>query len=280
MIKQAMSGESIQTGGASKKAGNGWFRLLLALITGTATGWVTIPVLAPLLGGASSELGQEAYAHISRASAFSAYVLIWISMLAGLSITSKSARKWRGMSWSFGLHRYTSLLGLGFAVTHALVMLSDKYMNYSLSQVLAPFTAPGAKAHWTGVGQVAIYMFAAIALSFYARNRLGVRTWRLVHALSFALFLATLMHGAQSGGQGRLWEEALYWVSATSVALGAIYRVVAAKAGRSREKAVATGLVAVGGRAQTQPGARVLHAGSLRSGSAMQVSPARVLARE
>src|SRR5688500_7775108 len=233
---------------------NLWFRLLLALITLASVGVVIMPSLEGVLGATSPPLDQINYAHVTKASAFVAYTLLWVSMLAGLSITGKTARRWPGMSWSFGLHRFTTLLGLGFAVMHALVLLSDRYMGLSIGQLLVPFMAGSYKPEWLGLGQVAHYSLAAVALSFYVRNRLGMRTWRLIHSLSFALFLMALIHGLQSGSDsGYWWAQGLYWVSGASVLLGSIYRVLAVRAGRPREKVASTGRGTVGGKARAGP---------------------------
>jgi predicted ferric reductase len=155
---------------------------------------------------------------------------------------------------------------------HALSLLGDPYMGYTLGQILTPFMAGSYKPQWLGLGQVALYSLAVVAFSFYVRNRLGIRTWRLIHSLSFALFLMALIHGLQSGSDsGYWWASTLYWVSAISVLVGSIFRVAAVRIGRSREKAVATGLVAAGGRAQARPAPRAL---------AMQVSTERVLVQQ
>jgi len=266
MIKQHISRQIGQANDAPKKTGNMWFRVVLAAITGTALELVMLPLLTPTLLITSSGLAPEAYSHITRSSAIVAYLLLWSSMLAGLSITSKTARKWPGMSWSFGLHRYTTLLGLGFALMHALSLLGDPYMNYTPGQVLTPFMAGSYKTQWLGLGQIALYSLAIISLSFYARNRIGVRTWRLIHSLSFALFLMALIHGLQTGSDsGNWWARGLYWVSAASVSLGTLYRVLAARMGRSKERVAATGLVAIGGKAQARPVPRVLNSRGLIS---------------
>ncbi|HKP53748.1 MAG TPA: hypothetical protein VJ183_13990 [Chloroflexia bacterium] len=280
MLKQFITSRQAKSANdIPKKACNLWFRMVLAVITGTAVGLVAIPLLFPALLVTSSGLAPEAYSHIVRSSAFVAYLLLWASMLAGLSITSKAGRKWPGMSWSFGLHRYTTLLGLGFAVMHVLALLGDGYMTYTLGEVLVPFMAGSYKTQWLGLGQVALYSMAIIAFSFYARNRIGVRTWRLIHSLSFALFLMALIHGLQTGSDsGSWWASALYWMSAASVLLGALYRVLAARTGRPKEKIAATGLIAVGGKAQSRQMPRVLHAQSLID--SMQPSLERVLAQE
>jgi predicted ferric reductase len=180
-------------------------------------------------------------------------------MLAGLSITGKTAREWPGMAYSFGVHRYTTLLGLGFAVLHAFSLLADPFMGYTIGQILTPFLAGSYKPQWIGLGQFALYALAVVSLSFYARNRIGIRAWRLIHSLSFALFLTALIHGLQTGSDSaHWWASALYWVSAATVLFGSIFRVLSARAGRPRPAAAATGLIIIAGKAQTPPSARVL----------------------
>jgi hypothetical protein len=110
---------------------------------------------------------------------------------------------------------------------------------------------------------------------------LGVRAWRLVHSLSFALFLMALIHGLQSGSDSsNLWASGLYWVSAASVLLGSIYRVLAARAGRQKEQIAGTGLIAVGGKAQARYAPAVLNAASLVNRRQAQANPVRVTVRE
>ena len=257
-----------------------WFRMLLILITLVSVGTVVLPTVMPLLTTASPSIDNINYSHATKASALVAYVLLWVSMLAGLSITGKTARRWPGMSWSFGLHRFTTLLGLGFAVVHALVLLSDRYMDLSIGQLLVPFMAGSYKPQWLGLGQVALYSLAAVALSFYVRKRLGMRTWRLIHSLSFALFLMALIHGLQSGSDSGLWwARVLYWISAGTVLAGSVYRVWAARSGRPRERAAATGLVVVGGRTQASLMPRAPQSQGVSSGR-MNVSAEQVLVRQ
>jgi len=245
MLKQLQSSQNKEANGSLIKSGNLWYRLALATGTAGAIGVVLLPVLH------TSRFAPEASSHITKASAFVAYALLWLSMLAGLSITGKVGRN--RMTMRFGLHRYTSLLGLGFALVHALALLGDRYTSYTPVQLLVPFTAGSYKPHWLGLGQVALYSLAAVALSFYFRGNMGVRTWRLVHSLSFAFFLMALIHGLQSGGDsGSVWAQVLYWISGLSVLLGSIYRVLAARKGRAKELAAATGLVLIGGQAQSR----------------------------
>ena len=265
----------------TSKTSNPWFRIVLMLATTTAVGLVAFPILVPMLLGTFSGSAYEVYSHITRSSAFVAYLLLWVSMLAGLSITSKTGRKWPGMAASFGVHRYTTLLGLGFAVIHALSLLGDPFMGYTIGQLLTPFQAGSYKPQWIGLGQFALYALAIVAFSFYVRNRLGMRTWRMIHSLSFALFLTALIHGLQTGSDSSSWwASGLYWISAASVLLGSVYRVLSVRAGRPRHAVTSTGLIAVAGKAQTQPSARVLQPSRHAARTPMQPIAGRVLAHD
>jgi predicted ferric reductase len=216
-----------------------------------------LPILLPTLAASATGTAPHVFWYISRAAAFVAYVLIWMSMLAGLGITSKLGRFWPGMPGTMELHRYTSLLGIGFGLLHGLVLLGDAYMNYTIAQLLVPFMGGSYRPEWVGFGQTAIYLLAIVAFSFYVRNRIGTRTWRLIHALSFAIFLMVLVHGLQSGtDSNERWALGLYIVSAASIVFGSIYRVLSVRTGRPKQDLAASGLVAVAGRAQARPAPR------------------------
>jgi predicted ferric reductase len=235
------------------KMGFGFWKVFtVAAIVGVTV--ALMPGMLPGLAESLSGTSPQAYWYISRASAFVAFGLLWLSMLAGLGITSKLGRVWPGMPGSFELHRFTSLLGIGFGLIHALVLLGDKYMNYTLGQLLVPFLGGSYRAEWVGFGQLSFYMLVVVAFSFYVRDKLGVHAWRTIHMLSFALFLMVLIHGVQSGSDSQsVWALGLYWGSALSVLVGSVLRVVTVRRGRSKEASAARGLVAVGGRAQQRP---------------------------
>jgi len=153
------------------------------------------------------------------------------------------------MPTSFELHRFTSLLGLGFAAIHALVLLGDQYSAYTLAQLLVPFMGTNYRPEWVGLGQLSLYALAVVAFTFYFRDRLGTHVWRLIHMLSFALFLMVLLHGIKSGTDtGNWFGLTLYGVSAGSVLLVGVYRLLhhGDFASDMRE---ATGLVIAAGRA-------------------------------
>jgi predicted ferric reductase len=199
--------------------------LLLAMLFWP--GWIAS------VGDSLAGVKPHAYWYLSRSSAMVSFVLLWCSMALGLAITNKMARAWPGGPTVAALHEYASLLGLAAGVFHALILLGDGYIGYTLNQILIPFAGDTYRPLWVGLGQVALYLSVLVTLSFYVRRWMGYRLWRLVHYLSFAVFLLALAHGLMSGtDSGTLLARDLYWVSAVSLAGLTCYRVMAARARR------------------------------------------------
>lgn len=175
-------------------------------------------------------LGSTSMWNLSRATAFVAYVLLWLSMLFGLAITNRLARFWPGGPAATAVHEQASLLGLGFTAVHVLALLGDTYVGFTLPQLLIPFASSYAPI-WVGLGQLGLILMALVTGSFYVRRQIGTRTWRKLHYASFAVFALALLHGIGSGSDsGALWVIALYAGSATSVLVMTIYRVLSARA--------------------------------------------------
>ncbi|MFL7867597.1 MAG: hypothetical protein AB8I58_02160 [Anaerolineales bacterium] len=204
---------------------------LLLFIIAMAVGLLVAIVLLPTwLPNLSFSLGSEepkAYWYLSRATALVSLSLLWISMALGLGITNKMVRLWPGAPAAFAIHEYVSLLGLAFAMFHAIVILGDKYINFTLMQLLIPFGTTDYKPFWVGLGQVGFYTWALITLSFYIRPVIGQKFWRLLHYLSFGMYFLGLFHGIFSGtDSSTAWVQQYYWYSGTSLLFLFFSRVV------------------------------------------------------
>jgi predicted ferric reductase len=154
-------------------------------------------------------------------------LLLWLSMAMGLLITNRMARIWPGGPTAFDLHQHASLMGLGFAVFHALVLLGDRYVGYTLGALAVPFGSQGYRPFAVGLGQLGLYGSAVVGLSFYARRTIGPRRWRMLHYLSFGVFALALGHGVLSGtDSASLWVRWMYWLSGASLVFLTAYRVL------------------------------------------------------
>lgn len=202
--------------------------IFLSVVMGTLMALVLLPGWLPGLAGSLTGDAPKAYWYLSRGSALVAFAFLWLSMGLGLIISNKLARLWPGGPVAFDIHQSTSLLGLAFALFHALILMGDAYIAYTFRQILVPFASEGYKSLWVGLGQIGIYGWAVIALSFYVRARIGTRSWRLVHFFSFMIFALVMLHGIFSGtDSGDHWVVRLYWCAGASLLFLMVYRILA-----------------------------------------------------
>lgn len=231
--------------------------MLAAVAAGTLGAVVALPALLPGLAGSLAGSEPRAFWYLSRASGLVSFGLLWLAMALGLAITNKLARAWPGGPTAFDLHQHVSVLGLGFGLFHGLILLGDKYTSYTLAQVLVPFAGASYRPVWVGLGQVAFYLLALVGLSSYARRQIGPRLWRLIHSLSFVVFLLALAHGLAAGtDSGAPVVSALYWASGGSLLSLTVYRVVTARAKPARPAAAARPARPAAGPARLEPVAR------------------------
>ncbi|RME46218.1 MAG: hypothetical protein D6791_08960 [Chloroflexi bacterium] len=173
--------------------------LLLGAALGALFAVVAAPQWVPGLAESLTGSSPKAYWYLARGSGLVAYWLLWLSVALGLAVTNKLSRVWPGGPAAVDLHQFTSLLALAFAVFHALILLGDHYIGYTLTRVLVPFASTDYRPIWVGLGQVGFYLAVPVAFSFYARRRIGYRAWRLLHYGSFAVYLLVTAHGLGAG---------------------------------------------------------------------------------
>lgn len=194
-----------------------------AVVVGALVGLAVIPAWAPVIAAALGGAQPQGWWLLSRATGFVAYGALCLSMWLGLTITNRWARVWPGGPTAIDLHRHASLLALAFALVHALVLLGDRYVAFTLAAILLPFSAPTAKWLAIGAGQVALYTLAIIVGSFYVRRAIGTRLWRAIHFATFALFALATGHGLASGTDS---VNAIYWTGASTVLFLTVHRTI------------------------------------------------------
>ncbi len=223
--------------------------LMVAGSLGVLAALLVAPIWSPSLAASLMGSSPKAYWYLSRGTAFVALGLLWLSMVMGLLISDKIARAWPGAQAAFSIHEYVSLLGLGFAVFHALILLGDRYIGYDLRQILLPFASEGYRPLWIGLGQLGLYFWAIISVTFYVKQRIGHKAWRLIHFASYFNFTIAILHGLASGTDTTApWVQAVYWICGGSVYFLTVYRLIGSLGTGERPAAAPTarGLSAVG----------------------------------
>jgi predicted ferric reductase len=133
---------------------------------------------------------------------------------------------------SFALHQELSALGLGLALVHAALLSIDSSVPFSVTELVVPFAAP-YRPVWVGLGQLGLYLTALIVASFWARKRLGQRTWRRLHYLTFVIALATTLHALMAGSDSGAPFALPMYASATIAMVALLaYRVSQAVSAR------------------------------------------------
>jgi predicted ferric reductase len=201
--------------------------VMLAMIVGLIAATLLLPVWLPNMAGSLAGESPKVYWYLSRATAFVSLSVLWVSMALGLGITNRMARLWPGAPAAFAIHEYVSLLGLAFALFHALILLGDHYINFTVAQIFMPFTTVDYRPLWVGIGQIGFYLWLIVTLSFYVRSKIGQKTWRAIHYLSFAMYMMGLLHGLFSGTDSTAnWAQWYYWISGGSLLFLLVHRIV------------------------------------------------------
>jgi sulfoxide reductase heme-binding subunit YedZ len=204
----------------------------------------TIPpaMQAPVVDQAAAmgiplEAGSQAYWYLARAGGVIAYLLLWLATCWGIMMSSKVLKGYMNFARAYSLHEFLPMLGVVFAAIHALVLLGDTYIGFSVQQLLIPFSS-SYKPLWTGLGSLAFYMFLALIFSSYLRKRIGQRSWRAFHYTSYLAFLLVLVHGLMAGSDsGSLGMRALYSATGGISLFLVFYRMLAHAPKQARERA-------------------------------------------
>jgi sulfoxide reductase heme-binding subunit YedZ len=172
----------------------------------------------------------------SRAAGIVALLLSSVSVCVGLLMGGRLLRSRRPELRI--AHEALSLATLGALVVHGLSLLGDSYVPSSLAGVAIPFL-DSYKTLWTSMGIVAFWALLVLGLSYYARGRIGVQRWRVLHrfaALAWILGLAhSLGEGTDAGQAWFLASVAIVAVPALSMlAARRLSAVSAAQAGATR----------------------------------------------
>ena len=174
----------------------------------------------------------------TRIVGFLGYFAIAGSVIYGLLLSTKVLDAIAHRPVSYALHKDLAAIGLGLSAVHAALLTLDSTVPFSLGEVVVPFAAP-YRPLWVGVGQVGLYLLGIVYASFSVRRRIGQRTWRALHYLTFLAFAGATAHGILAGTDTATpWAWWSYVAASMVVIFLTAYRVALAIEGR---RAVASG---------------------------------------
>lgn len=152
--------------------------------------------------------GEHFWWLASRASGIVALGLVTFSVLLGLAMAGKSARRPGLPRTLMAVHEQTALASMVAIALHGLTLLGDGFMRPSLGDIFIPFTST-LDPIGVGVGVVAGYLGALLGLTYYFRRRLGPKLWRTAHRFTLLVYVMAVAHtlavGTDAGGAPMRW---------------------------------------------------------------------------
>lgn len=226
---------------------------ILGLMAALAAAVLYTPAAAQLRSVLDHLFGfntQQAAWYLTRAAGIMAYLLLWLSTVWGLAIPSKILADVMNGEFAFDFHQFISLLAIGFLFLHVFILTADRYLPYSLAQVLIPFLSP-YRPVWVGIGSIAFYLTLLVTVTFYIRKRIGMKAFRLIHYSSLLAYLGGVLHALMSGTDSSLPAiMIMYIVTFLAVVFLVVYWLVALRL--QPKKAIESGPEARSGRSPSR----------------------------
>ncbi len=176
---------------------------------------------------------QQVMWYVTRAAGLTAYLLLWLSTAWGVAISSRILDAGLPRAFTFGAHEFLSLLALGFSAVHIGVLLFDRYLPFSLGQLLIPFAA-AYRPVWIGLGVIGMYLTVLVSVTFYLRGSIGRSAFRAIHYLSYASYALVTLHAWFAGTDTPLAATRMVYLAGFLVILFlSVFRVTEALEARA-----------------------------------------------
>jgi predicted ferric reductase len=142
---------------------------------------------------------------ISRVAGLTAFLAVSLDVILGLLVSTRTLNRLFAKGAAVELHRWLSSVALALVVAHGVLLLADGYIRFDALAVLVPLASPYRPVA-VAVGVVAAYLALVVHVSFALRKRIGVKTWRHLHYLSFVVLIGAAAHGLLAGSdRGIVW---------------------------------------------------------------------------
>lgn len=169
---------------------------------------------------------DHTYWYLTRAAGLVAYLLLFLSVVFGLLMTGDLVGRRLTRFSAYDLHRFLTLLALAVTAFHALIVLPDGFIGFSVWDVAVPFVS-SYRTSYMAAGVFGLWLMALFVATFYLRPLVPYKAWRLLHYATFAAFTLALVHGAGAGTDTQqVWARDLYAVTGFVAFDLVVYRVL------------------------------------------------------
>jgi sulfoxide reductase heme-binding subunit YedZ len=149
---------------------------------------------------------------LTRGTGLVSLLLVTASIVVGVAASLRVAGTATPRFVVAGLHRNLSLLTVAFIVVHVVTTILDAYAPIRVVDAVVPFIS-SYRPFWLGLGALAFDIIVALVITSLVRVRIGLRTWRGIHWLSYATFPIAAFHSLGTGS-----DAAQPWMLAAVIA--------------------------------------------------------------
>lgn len=184
-----------------------------------------------MIAAASSLTGavgtnSQALWYMTRGFGLLDLVLLTATMVMGLTQVVRYARPGWPRFVVAALHKNISILAVVFLAVHVVTAVLDTFAPISIASVFIPF-AGKYRPLWLGMGALALDLLLALLITSLLRDRMGHRTWRLLHWAAYLCWPVAIVHGLGTGTDTKLgWVLAIN-TACVAAGVGAIWWRVA-----------------------------------------------------
>ncbi len=136
--------------------------------------------------------------YVARASGMVAAVLLVLTMVWGLLASTKYLRRPGLPAWLVDLHRGLGGLTVVFIAVHLLALVADGTVHFSWAELFVPFASAWRRGP-VAWGIAAFWGLVIVQGSSLLQRRIGRRTWKRLHFLSYPVALFVAVHAATAG---------------------------------------------------------------------------------
>lgn len=165
-------------------------------------------------------LDPRTYWWISRATGIVAWAVLTLSVIWGLSLTTRLLGRFPKPAWMLDLHRHFAALATILVGVHVGSLMLDGYARFSLGDILIPMHTPW-KPGPVAWGVVGLYLLLAVQGTSLAKKRMPLKVWRALHFLSYPLWAVATAHFITAGTDAYSQPFA-YVVIGTTVIISAL----------------------------------------------------------
>ena len=164
---------------------------------------------------------------LTRGSGVVALLMLSASVVLGIV----NQVRWRNETWPRfalqDLHKNISLYAVAVVGLHVVTSVVDSYAPVGWKDAVIPFIS-SYRPVWLGLGTLAADLFLAVLITSLVRHRLGYRTWRLVHWLSYASWPAAVLHSVGTGSDAKRGWLLVLTAACVIAVVGAVWWRIAA----------------------------------------------------